>query len=186
MAFSVSVAKRNQPHTSTPPIGKVCWKSQVKMPSKMGVADRYHLLPGSAFETEFGGEYDLVLVTNFLHHFDPPTCTRFMKKVHAALKPGGRAAIAELVPNDDRISPPTAAAFSVMMLATTPKGGCLYFWSTREHFKRRRLHTLCSRASGDRPRSARNCISLILSVEQDMQETSLLLENRHSRACPQG
>ena len=36
---------------------------------KFGVADRHSLLPGDAFETEFGGPYDLVLVTNFFHHF---------------------------------------------------------------------------------------------------------------------
>jgi 2-polyprenyl-3-methyl-5-hydroxy-6-metoxy-1,4-benzoquinol methylase len=93
----------------------------------MGVADRYHLLPGSAFETDFGSGYDLVLITNFLHHFDSPTCTTFMRKVHAALNPGGRAAIAELVPNPDRVSPPTAAAFSMMMLATTPSGDVYTF-----------------------------------------------------------
>jgi hypothetical protein len=93
----------------------------------MGVADRYHLLPGDAFETDFGSGYDLVLVTNFLHHFDPPTCTVFMRKVHAALEPGGRAAIAELVPNPDRVTPSTAAAFSMMMLATTPSGDAYTF-----------------------------------------------------------
>ncbi|HWZ99581.1 MAG TPA: class I SAM-dependent methyltransferase [Candidatus Dormibacteraeota bacterium] len=87
-----------------------------------GIAGRHHLIPGDAFETEFGTGYDLVLITNFLHHFDIPTCTRFLKKVHAALAPGGRAAIVDLVPNDDRISPPTAAAFSLMMLTTTPTG----------------------------------------------------------------
>jgi 2-polyprenyl-3-methyl-5-hydroxy-6-metoxy-1,4-benzoquinol methylase len=87
-----------------------------------GIADRYHLLPGDAFETDFGGGYDLVLLTNFLHHFDIPMCTTFMRKVHAALRPGGRAAIVDLVPNPDRVSPPTAAAFSMIMLATTPTG----------------------------------------------------------------
>jgi hypothetical protein len=50
-----------------------------------------------------------------------------MRKVHAALKPGGRAAIAELVPNPDRVSPPTAAAFSMTMLATTPAGDAYTF-----------------------------------------------------------
>ena len=93
----------------------------------MGVADRYHLLPGSAFEVDFGTGYDLALITNFLHHFDPGTCTAFMTKVHGALNPGGRAAIAELVPNSDRITPPTAAAFSMMMLATTPAGDAYTF-----------------------------------------------------------
>ena len=99
----------------------------MKNAQEMGVADRYHLLPGSAFDTDFGSGYDLVLIPNFLHHFDPPTCTTFMRKVHVALKPGGRAAIAELVPNPDRVTPPTAAAFSMMMLATTPTGDAYTF-----------------------------------------------------------
>jgi O-methyltransferase len=51
-----------------------------------------------------------------------PTCTTFLKKVRGALKPGGRAAILEFVPNDDRVSPPTAAAFSMIMLANTASG----------------------------------------------------------------
>ena len=41
------------------------------------MADRYHLLAGSAFETDLGSGYDLVLIANFLHHFDSPTCTDF-------------------------------------------------------------------------------------------------------------
>lgn len=95
--------------------------------SASGIADRYHLLPGDAFETDFGGGYDLVLMTNFLHHFDQPACTAFMRKVHSALRPGGRAAIVDLVPNSDRVSPPTAAAFSLIMLATTPAGDAYTF-----------------------------------------------------------
>jgi SAM-dependent methyltransferase len=88
----------------------------------MGVGDRHHLLPGSAFDVDFGGGYDLALIANFLHHFDVPTCTSFLRKVHASLEPGGRAAIVEFVPNPDRVTPPMAAAFSMMMLATTPAG----------------------------------------------------------------
>ena len=102
------------------------WKNVLQVAEdnarNMGVADRYHLLPGSAFDVDFGTGYDLALVTNFLHHFDLPTCTNFMRKVYAALKPGGRAAIAEFVPNPDRVTPPTAAAFSMIMLATTAAG----------------------------------------------------------------
>lgn len=107
------------------------WKNVLEVARKnaeaMGVADRYHLLPGSAFETDFGSGYDLVLIPNFLHHFDSPTCTTFMRRVHTALQPGGRAAIAELVPNPDRVTPPTAAAFSLMMLVTTPAGDAYTF-----------------------------------------------------------
>jgi 2-polyprenyl-3-methyl-5-hydroxy-6-metoxy-1,4-benzoquinol methylase len=125
--FGISVAKQNP----AAHIHAADWKNVLEVASKnaqaMGVANRYHLLPGSAFETDFGGGYDLVLITNFLHHFDPPTCTTFMRKIHAALQSGGRAAIAELVPNPDRVTPPTAAAFSMMMLATTPTGDAYTF-----------------------------------------------------------
>ena len=125
--FGIAVAKQNP----AAHIYASDWKNVLEVSMKnaqaMGVGDRYHLLPGSAFETDFGSGYDLVLIPNFLHHFDPPTCTAFMRKVHAALKPGGRAAIAELVPNPDRVTPPTAAAFSLMMLATTPAGDAYTF-----------------------------------------------------------
>jgi 2-polyprenyl-3-methyl-5-hydroxy-6-metoxy-1,4-benzoquinol methylase len=87
-----------------------------------GVADRYQALPGSAFEVDFGGPYDAVLLTNFLHHFDVPTCTDLLRKVRAALKPGGVAATLEFVPNDDRISPPMPATFAMIMLVTTQSG----------------------------------------------------------------
>ena len=89
---------------------------------RAGLADRHHLLPGSAFDTPFGEGYDLALITNFLHHFDRDTCISFLRKVHASLAPGGRAAILEFVPNPDRVTPPTPAAFSLIMLASTPSG----------------------------------------------------------------
>ena len=125
--FGISVAKQNPAAHVYATDWKNVLEVAIKNAQAMGVVDRYHLLPGSAFETDFGGDYDLVLIPNFLHHFDPPTCTTFMRKVYAALKPGGRAAIAELVPNPDRVTPPTAAAFSMMMLATTPTGDAYTF-----------------------------------------------------------
>jgi hypothetical protein len=42
--------------------------------------------------------------------------------VHTALRPGGHAAALEFVPNEDRISPPIAAAFSLTMLVSTAAG----------------------------------------------------------------
>jgi len=92
-----------------------------------GVSERYKTLPGSAFEVDYGTGYDLVLLTNFLHHFDPPTCETLLKKVHASLAPGGRAVALEFVPNEDRISPPGAAMFSLVMLASTPSGDAYTF-----------------------------------------------------------
>ena len=92
-----------------------------------GVADRFSTIAGSAFEVEFGSDYDVVLVPNFLHHFNAADCVRFLKKAHAALRPGGTVAIVEFVPNPDRITPPAAAGFSLIMLATTPEGDAYTF-----------------------------------------------------------
>jgi len=88
----------------------------------MGVADRYRTLPGSAFDVDYGSGYDLILLTNFLHHFDAATNETLLRKVHAALAEGGRVLTLEFVPNEDRVSPPGAAAFSMMMLGSTPHG----------------------------------------------------------------
>ena len=87
-----------------------------------GVAERYTARPGSAFEAELGEGYDIVLLTNFLHHFDPATCEKVLRRAHAALRPGGRAVTLEFIPNEDRVTPATAAAFSLTMLASTDAG----------------------------------------------------------------
>ncbi len=89
---------------------------------KFGVAARHHLIPGSAFDVDFGKDYDVALVTNFLHHFDAETCTTFMRKVNEALSPQGKAINLEFIPNDDRVSPPAEALFPLVMLASTPAG----------------------------------------------------------------
>jgi ubiquinone/menaquinone biosynthesis C-methylase UbiE len=100
-----------------------------------GVAGRFRTLPGNAFEVEFGSGYDLVLLTNFLHHFDPPTCEALLRKVHASLAPGGRAVTLEFVPNADRVTPPESAGFSLVMLATTPRGDAYTFPELERMFR---------------------------------------------------
>jgi len=92
-----------------------------------GVTDRYHTIAGSAFDVDYGTDYDIVLLTNILHHFDVPSCEAMLRKVRASLKEGGRVVTLEFVPNDDRVSPPQAAAFSMMMLGATPSGDAYTF-----------------------------------------------------------
>ncbi len=89
---------------------------------KAGVGRRFSKIAGSAFDAEYGGPYDITLLTNFLHHFDFETCVGLLRKVHAATKPGGCAATLEFVPNEDRVSPPTSAGFALTMLASTESG----------------------------------------------------------------
>jgi 2-polyprenyl-3-methyl-5-hydroxy-6-metoxy-1,4-benzoquinol methylase len=89
---------------------------------RAGVADRHVLRPGSAFDTDWGGPYDVVLLTNFLHHFDLATCADLANMAHAALAPGGRAVTLEFIPDADRVNPPATATFALTMLATTARG----------------------------------------------------------------
>jgi len=112
-----------------------------------GVSDRHSTMPGSAFDVDYGTGYDLVLLTNFLHHFDPPTNEKLLRKVHDALAEGGRAVTLEFVPNEDRISPPEAAGFSMMMLGSTPNGDAYTFaeleqMAANAGFARSELHPL--------------------------------------------
>jgi SAM-dependent methyltransferase len=87
-----------------------------------GIAERYRTVPGSAFEADWGNDFDLVLLTNFLHHFDQETCIGLLTKARKSLTPNGRVLAVELVPNEDRVSPPFPAMFSFMMLGSTPRG----------------------------------------------------------------
>src|SRR6185312_6696583 len=104
---------------------------------RAGVSGRYSTIAGSAFDADFGTGYDLVLLTNFLHHFDPPTCEHLLRKVHASLNDGGRAVTLEFVPNDDRTSPPESAGFALVMLGSTPSGDAYTF---------RELERMCANA----------------------------------------
>jgi ubiquinone/menaquinone biosynthesis C-methylase UbiE len=90
--------------------------------TRMGVSDRFRTVAGNAFEVDWGADYDLVLLPNFLHHFEPERCVQLLRKVRASLAPGGRVLAVEFVPNADRVSPPMPAMFAFVMLMTTPHG----------------------------------------------------------------
>ncbi|MDB6004296.1 MAG: Methyltransferase type 12, partial [Prosthecobacter sp.] len=97
-----------------------------------GIEDRFSKIVGDAFTVDLGSEYDVVLVPNFLHHFNIADCTAFLRRVHSALRPGGKVVIIEFVPNEDRVTPPAAASFSFVMLGTTPEGDAYTFEQYRQ------------------------------------------------------
>lgn len=95
--------------------------------ASMGVLDRWTQIEGSAFEEDFGSDYDVILITNFHHHFDTAKIEGLMRKAHAALKSDGVVVTLEFIPNDDRVTPPEQAAFALIMLATTGEGDAYTF-----------------------------------------------------------
>ena len=120
--FGIAIAQRN-PQAE---IVAVDWAGVLQVATenaaKMGVAARHTALAGDAFKVDCGAGYDIALMTNFLHHFDAATNTTLLTKVAASLKPGGRIAVLEFVPNEDRVSPPDSATFAMQMLGNTPSG----------------------------------------------------------------
>ena len=87
-----------------------------------GVGDRYRMVAGSAFEVDWGCNFDLVLMANFLHHFGHDECIVLLRKVRSSLSTKGQACVIDFVPNEDRVSPPMQAMFAFWMLAATPAG----------------------------------------------------------------
>jgi ubiquinone/menaquinone biosynthesis C-methylase UbiE len=140
--FGIEIAKQNaQAHVTGldwAPVLRVALDNA----KKAGVEERYDMLPGSAFEVEFGGPYDTVLLTNFLHHFDKQTCVDLLNKIHRSLKPGGSVATLEFVPNEDRVSPPMPAAFSLTMLTSTASGDAYTFSELSEMHKLAGFHDI--------------------------------------------
>lgn len=102
---------------------------------RAGISSRYLTIEGSAFDADFGEGYDIVLLTGFLHHFSEKTNEGLLRKVHGALKPGGRAIVLEFIPNEDRLSPRIPAEFSLMMLANTPEGDAYTFSELERAFR---------------------------------------------------
>ena len=125
--FGIAFASQNKQAEVTALDWKAVLEVAKENAEKAGVADRYRTIEGSAFDVEFGSGYDLVLLTNFLHHFDHSTNETLLRKVRAALADGGRAVTLEFVPNDDRVTPPEVAGFSMVMLVGTPSGDAYTF-----------------------------------------------------------
>lgn len=91
---------------------------------RLGVADRFRALPGDMFKTPLGGPYDIVMLTNVLHHFAEAEATELLRRAREALKPGGRIAVVGHT-YDEHDTPhtnPLPYMFSVIMLVQTHEG----------------------------------------------------------------
>ena len=88
-----------------------------------GVEDRYNYLPGDLARSSLGREqYDLALLGHILHIQGERSSRRLLRRVHGALRAGGRIVIAEMIPNDRRTGPPFPLFFALNMLLNTAVG----------------------------------------------------------------
>ena len=77
-----------------------------------------------------------------------------LAKAHRALVPGGRAVAVEFVPDEDRVSPPDAALFSLTMLATTSGGDAYTFAELEAMYRQVGFNTVELRALPPSPQQA--------------------------------
>ncbi len=93
-----------------------------------GVERQFDFLPGDLKTVDFGREqYDLALLGNILHSEGEESSRSLLRRLHAALRPGGRAVIIEFLANDDRTGPPFPVFFALNMLLNTEHGDTFTF-----------------------------------------------------------
>jgi ubiquinone/menaquinone biosynthesis C-methylase UbiE len=88
-----------------------------------GLEERFSYLPGDLEDMELpAAQFDLAILANICHTLGPVATEKTIQKLAAAMKPGGRLAIVDFVPDDRRSQPGWPLIFGVNMLITTPEG----------------------------------------------------------------
>ena len=114
-----------------------------RITQKFGVADRFSYVGGDVLEADFGSNFDVAILGHILHTEGEDRSRKLLKKVFAALKPGGTIAIGEWLVNDARTEPLPSLIFAVNMLVHSEHGDTFSFneiksWLEEAGFKKAR------------------------------------------------
>jgi len=105
-----------------------------------GVANRYDFLPGDLHKVNFPADkYDIAVLGHIVHGESAAASRQIFKRLYPALKPGGRLAIIDMIPNDERSAPSFPLIFALNMLVHTDAGDTYTFpeyknWLTEAGF----------------------------------------------------
>jgi SAM-dependent methyltransferase len=111
---------------------------------RFGLAERFRFQTGDIRTAELGTGYSVALLGHILHSEGPAHSHALLKRVFAALRPGGTIAIAEFLVNAERTGPPQGLIFAVNMLVHTSEGDTYSFeeissWLRSEGFENVRM-----------------------------------------------
>jgi ubiquinone/menaquinone biosynthesis C-methylase UbiE len=88
-----------------------------------GVEGRSDFLPGELKQVDFGeARYDVALLGNIVHSEGERSSRELFRRLHRALRPQGRLAVIDLLPNEERSGPPQPVLFALNMLVNTEAG----------------------------------------------------------------
>jgi SAM-dependent methyltransferase len=91
------------------------------------LADRVALVAGDFYTDELPGGVDFAWLSAIAHQHSRRHNRELFAKVHAALVPGGRIALRDVVMEPCRTRPPEGALFAINMLVNTESGGTFTF-----------------------------------------------------------
>lgn len=94
----------------------------VKIIAGEGMAGRVAVQTGDFQQETLGKGYDLILLFGVLVSETPAGKLALLRKVHAALSPGGMVAVRGFWLDDARTAPPESTLFSLHMLLSTEAG----------------------------------------------------------------
>ncbi len=98
-----------------------------KVAARHGVGDRLTVIPGDLKTVAFGKDHHVATLGHILHSEGAERSRKLLKKVFAALAPGGTIAIMEFLVNEQRTAPPVSLLFAVNMLVNTEAGDTFSF-----------------------------------------------------------
>lgn len=91
--------------------------------TRHGLGDRFDYLAGNLNAVDFGADrFDLAVLGNIVHSEGEASSRRLFRRLHAALSSGGRLAILDFFPDEDRGGPVPAVLFALNMLVSTENG----------------------------------------------------------------
>ena len=119
-AYDIELSRRYPSLRATvfdlPPVCEIASKKIVAA----GYEDRVAVTPGDFLaDPELPAGHDVALLSMIMHDWTPEQDLAILRKCFAALPPGGRIVISELLVNDEKTGPPAAALMSLNMLVET-------------------------------------------------------------------
>ena len=90
---------------------------------RMGIGDRVTALPGDMFTVDLAGPYDVVMITNVLHHFNEARGVELLTRAAKAMAPDGKIVVVGFTVGEGFTRADAAAhLFSILMLIWTMEG----------------------------------------------------------------
>lgn len=95
--------------------------------AQAGLSDRVETIPGDFFGEDLPRDADVALLSMILHDWGPEKNLGILRKAYEALPAGGVVIVSELMMDDDKTGPASAALMSLTMLIEAE--GRNYTWS---------------------------------------------------------